>query len=780
MIPFRTIPRRAGIAALLCLSAVPGLSTHAAIYTVGSDAACTHVTLQAAVNSANATPAADEIRVTRSATYTAHHTNITTNQTLLVTGGYAACDAGPDALMTTLSGAGGAEAEVLRIDVATGGHVQLRRLMIRDGDNNDADGGGGIAFTGDGVLEIDNSAIAFNTAGNGGGIYARGTGTNTELVLGENVFINNNTARYNGGGLYVQGLEMTMTAQGSMILRNEATGMFYNGALRDGFGGGIYFNADNLSTYAMLGSSGGGTLGSIYSNTARHGGGIAMNASDDNTGRGVFVKMFSTDPLRLNGIVGNFAHERGGAVYMQPYELGGGPTDTDFAAWSVRISDNAAPAGAAAYLDSDSFLLVENAALFRVNSGDGRPAEAVPCSTGVYCADIGGNIASDINANPTPGDVFQYTEDGGQVWLAYSHVHGNRGRRLFGSDGGGSGSIDPLYLRSSLIEGNTTTHELIRVADAETDIADTTIAGNTIGAAEVMKLHDLAIRGSILWQPGKTSLSQTGSLTVGYMIASEVQSLGDGPEAIVAEPRFVDPEIGDYSLRAASHAVDFTASVPGEDRDMIGNLRDVDLPIKTDQFGGPRDFGALERQDTLPILLNGNFDNTRQWTLLHPGATYDAGENHVGPSGSRALRIAAQDTPVVVGAVQCVHLPGPGTYALNGWGRGTVSGINTRDSLALGWQLRFDGDEACDVGAPDATGVLGLTSGTTWAQAPQDAIIEVPAHAWTHETSLLVTLRIADNGVTILGDVNGYFDGITLEVAGVGEELFSDGFEGEF
>lgn len=779
MIQFRTIPRRAGIAALLCL-AVPGVATHAAVYTVGADAACTHVTVQAAVDSANATPSADEIRVTRSSTYTAHYTNITTSQTLLITGGYAACDAGADALMTTLSGAGGAESEVLRIEVGTGGLVQLRRLMIRDGDNNGADGGGGIAFTGDGILEIDNSAIAFNTAGNGGGIYARGTGTNTELVLGENVFINNNTARYNGGGLYVQGLEMTMTAQGSMILRNEATGMFYNGALRDGFGGGIYFNADNLSTYAMLGSSGGGTLGSIYSNTARHGGGIAMNASDDNTGRGVFVKMFSTDPTRLNGIVGNFAHERGGAVYMQPYELSGGSTETEFAAWSVRISDNAAAAGAAAYLDSDSFLLTEQGALFRVNSGEGRPPEAVTCSTGVYCADISGNIASDINANPTPGDTFQYTDDGGQVWLAYSHVHGNRGRRLFGSDGGGGGSHTPIYLRSSLIEGNTTTHELMRAAEAKTDIADTTIAGNTIGAAEVMKLHDLAIRGSILWQPGKTSLSQSGALTVGYMIASEVQTLGDGPEAVRAEPRFVDPEIGDYSLRAASHAVDFAESVPGEDRDMVGGLRDVDLPIKANQFGGPRDFGALERQETLPILLNGSFDSTRQWTLLHPGASYAASENHIGPSGSHALRISAEDTPFVVGAMQCIHLPGPGRYALNGWARGTVGSFAFSDSLALGWELRYVGDEACDVGAPDATGVMGITAGTTWTQAASPAIIDVPAHAFTHETSLLVTLRIADNGVSALGDVHGYFDGITLEVEGVGDVLFSDGFEGEF
>lgn len=763
---------------MLCFASQP----RAAVFTVGGDASCTHASLQSAIDAAHAAPGADRIHLARSLTYVAQALVIDTAQELLIDGGFAHCDQLlPDTAQTQLSGAGGSESEVLRIRIGTGGLVQLQRLRITDGDNNGSEAGGGIAFTGDGILAIANSTISNNIAGIGGGIYARGTGTNTELVLGENVLISSNTARYNGGGLFVQGLEMTMSAPGSLIAFNEATGSIVSGQLIGGFGGGIHFNADDLSTYAMLGSSGGGSLGSIYGNTAQHGGGIAMNSSDENDDRNVLVTMFSTDPDALNGLVGNFAYQRGGAIYAQPYAFMDGATDAMLVGWSIRIADNAAPAGAAAFLDSDSTIFTVNGQRgggVSMNLGaSGPPPGAVPCNSGVFCGEVVGNIASDENANRTDGAVFQGTDDGGNVFLTRVHVHDNHGGRLI--DSGDSSYVEGVILRSTLVEGNSTTHELIRAEDSLTEILDSTLAGNTIGGAQVLRLDSLRIGGSILWQPGTTSLSQReGTLEVGNMIASEVASLGDGPEAVAATPRFVDPERGDFGLRAASHAVDVLPAVPGTDNDMAGRPRDVDLPIKPD-IGGPRDLGALERQAVQPLVLNGNFDaDARHWTLLHAGASLTAGENAAGPPGSHALHIQAAETPRAVAAVQCLHLPGPGRYALNGFGRGTSAGVLHRDSLLLAWELRYDGDEACDAGAPDASGEHFLTSGTAWNRPLDPATIDVPVALWTHETSLLITPVIVDQGNTVLGGVNGYFDGITLEVASIGPMVFSDSFEG--
>ena len=74
-------------------------------------------------------------------------------------------------------------------------------------------------------LELIESRVENNLAGYGGGIYAEATGSNTELVISNNVLVQSNTARYSGGGVYNDGVEMTMIAPDSWIAFNEATGV---------------------------------------------------------------------------------------------------------------------------------------------------------------------------------------------------------------------------------------------------------------------------------------------------------------------------------------------------------------------------------------------------------------------------------------------------------------------------------------------------------------------------------------------------------------------------
>ena len=211
---------------------------HAAVYTVGSDGACTHTGIESAAAAADAHPGADEIHVvgTSNNLGSPDYTNqaiafsVSANEQLDIIGGFADCSqAASTGTRTIFDGAGGATQPVFRITVATGGLVRMTYLTIQHGDEDGSGKGGGIYFKGDGILELNHSLINNNTAGYGGGIYAEGTGTNTELVIGTDVVVSLNTARFDGGGIVNDGTEMTMTQPDSAIAFNHAP---------DGYGGG--------------------------------------------------------------------------------------------------------------------------------------------------------------------------------------------------------------------------------------------------------------------------------------------------------------------------------------------------------------------------------------------------------------------------------------------------------------------------------------------------------------------------------------------------------------
>ena len=81
-----------------------------------------------------------------------------------------------------------------------------------------------------------------------------------------------NTALYSGGGIYVDGLEMTMNAPDSWVAFNTAQGS--NG--QGGYGGGIQVVGSSRDGHAYIGSPGVGNAGPVYGNEARYGGGISV------------------------------------------------------------------------------------------------------------------------------------------------------------------------------------------------------------------------------------------------------------------------------------------------------------------------------------------------------------------------------------------------------------------------------------------------------------------------------------------------------------------------
>lgn len=781
---------------ILAVALFAAAPADAAIFTVGSPSGpgqpCTHGTIQSAINAAEANPGADTVRLTRSLTYEPEANAITTNQVLVVEGGYATCtQAAADTQKTIVSGTGGSAAPVFHITIQTGGNVTLRKLTIRGGDEGGAGKGGGIYFRGNGILEIHDSLITQNVAGHGAGIYAEGTGSDTELVIGANVIVSNNTARYNGGGIVADQVEMSMTDPGSSLIGNEALGIGGSG----GYGGGLYLRAGNRPSHAWIASGGAGGAGTIVGNTARYGGGVAIGGSGDDgdsTSEAAF-RMFSREAARPARLSGNFASSAGGGLHVQS---NGGSFVAQIAAraqlWGVLLDDNGAPDGAAAYvLGNDPILAFpgHEAAYLYIN-GLGWPSSAAPCPTGAPCGRIDGNFTQDVNGNDTPGAILRSgtyaliligtSHGGGVVSNAGVAIRANRGGRLIDA----SGQYPTIAVHTTLVADNQFSQNLVRIASYVTGnlrLHDVTIAQNAIGAAALLSTSDthVSIERALLWQPSVLMLSRSGGTqTVAHTIASEVGSLGGGSSAVAAPPRFTDPAHGDFSLRAASPAVDRAPANGSSLDDVFGQPRVVDLPLPANGMG-VRDIGALERQTLQPLVLNADFDfpDLRLWTRI--AGSWDGSQNASGGagSGSWAFSTSGQTASRFVVGYQCIHLPGPGSYRLNGRGRGGGNTVLTRDYAVLAWELRRSGGQDCTNGPADAFGELTIGSGTQWGSAAQPAIIEVPAMHWSATSSITVRLVAQDGGINIGGSVSAWFDGISLIVDDGSDVIFANGFQ---
>ena len=204
--------RKTVILAPLLLLLVSAPSAYASVFKVGTGTGCTHSTIQAAVNAANANPGRDSIIITRSLGYTAQAVKIQQPQSLTLAGGYATCaDSAPSGERTIVSGNGGSADSVFTVEPGDAEEILFNNLLIRDGDDSNIHYGGGIDFTGSGTLTLNNVTLTQNEAGYGGGLSARGTGPDAEVVLMGETIINNNLATQDGGGVHLRG-EITLYA----------------------------------------------------------------------------------------------------------------------------------------------------------------------------------------------------------------------------------------------------------------------------------------------------------------------------------------------------------------------------------------------------------------------------------------------------------------------------------------------------------------------------------------------------------------------------------------
>lgn len=776
------MPFRCGFALVVPILLVP--SARAAAYAVGADAACTHTTIAAALAAAESHPNADTIRIASNQAYPAQAISFSTAQEVERVGGSADCSqAANGGNHTTLDGSGGAAEPVLRITANTGARITLSYLTIRGGDEEGAGKGGGIYFRGNGSLVLHHATLAQNLAGLGRGIYAEGTGTDAELIFGRNVQIVANTARYNGGGVFNDGVEMTMIEPDSYVAANQAQGVFVPQLNRyvGGLGGGIAVLGDAHSAYTYLGSSGLGSNGAVYLNKARHGGGVALIGRGE---RAAQLHLFTTDPVRPARISDNEAIVSGGGVYLEGIDEGPGLPNGSPAlkAWRAFIQHNIAPRGAAFEL-ATIVNVGDSGAFFNVPSQ--RPVGALDCPPAAPCGGIVGNAAYDDTGAPV-GSIIEAGKLG-VVQMRHMTVEGNVGKFLYHSRTENYAVF--FDTRHVAITGNTTTSHLF-YSEMDESVAqfhfdDTTIAGNSIGADTLLRIRSFDVnpsrlRRSIVWQPGKTIL-QNGGSPLEYLsnIVSERGSLaGAGSDVILRDPRFVDPAHGDYSLRAASPAVDAAAAVANDARDLHSRPRDRVLGATVAAVFGPRDIGALERQSLYPLVLNGDFNaDLRLWQSVTPGtAAFDATQNAIGAAGSGSVKVTRTGLAQgqrAYGLAQCMHLPRAGVYALMGSSyTGPVAAL--ADQPVLEWEFRRSGGEVCNAGPPDRTGSLALARSSVWRGSVQE-LIAVAAGEWTSDSSIVVRQAVAETSPAVNSTTTAWFDGITLDL--VSDTIFRDGFD---
>ncbi|MFN2334651.1 MAG: hypothetical protein ABR550_09545, partial [Wenzhouxiangellaceae bacterium] len=289
----------------------------------------------------------NEIRIANSGDYSGRRYFINDDfqgdQSITIVGGYEFCSSSEPSQITVLD-ANGTSGTTMGISEAVDPElVVLENLRIRNGSNPSGDGGG-LAINNNNFVILRNTNITTSTAGDGGGISVNGLSTgSTVLWLLDGSSVGSNTADARGGGLYCRGASVVFDSL-SAVFFNAAdngggvyvddgcsavsyasfpSGIRLNEAVVDG--GGVYVvGMDSVFTLnggenSVLGFGNASVAGIISDNTAgRHGGGIfAGNASA--TGSNEQVNVFD------GWIVGNVAGAdesisdigSGGGIYLR-------------------------------------------------------------------------------------------------------------------------------------------------------------------------------------------------------------------------------------------------------------------------------------------------------------------------------------------------------------------------------------------------------------------------------------------------------------------------------
>lgn len=558
------------------------LSTPAAasVYRVGSGPGCTHASIQAAIDAAEASAAADDILIS-GASYA--------NQTLVIDGahgaltligGYANCQSATPTpgSRTVVSGS----STQTTLTVLASPYVALLHLDIQNG--HGATLGGGIHVRGGngGVLRLFNTLVRGNQADRGGGIAIENTDgaaapDRLELLLEGDSRVLSNAAGTSGGGINCQRASVTLRDTSHIGLNTT-----------DFYGGGIYAQ-DCLISIGSRGLNG----AVLWSNTATSkGGGLYV------FGTATRADIYTADPLEPARVVGNGAGSGAGVAVL----AGASVTLHD----AVIAGNTATHGGGAVSMEGDQDPNHDTHFAMQAWSA-ASPAGATACADAEACNLVRDNRAVSDSGVPQWGAAILMTsgQGRGQANFRGTRIDRNEGRSLAVQNDDGT----ELVLDGALVVGNRVVAAVFDTQPIESPralvIRASTIADNDLGADAFVIVGPSVcayIGGYIGTHVYRSIIRENGHALIHgdapqsscfvHLLGNDFGALPAAPERVVADPAFIDAANGDYRVSSASPALDF-APAEAADATRDGGVRVFDLAYRTDLFG-PQDLGAYE------------------------------------------------------------------------------------------------------------------------------------------------------------------------------------------
>ena len=542
----------------------------AAIYTVGSDGACTHPNLLSAILSAALTPATDEVRLARNLTYANQQVQLTnwdpsTTGALTLSGGYDDCSDATPSGRTVVDGAPGNPAFRVNASGESLSAVTFRSLEIS------GSGVRGLAVQGDCDVELQDVAVRSNA---GGGISLA---DGAILTIDASSIISDQDVGVDGAALHCDASGVELSGR---ILGNTTAAL----------GGGIWADGCVIS---LLGGS------EISNNEAFRGGGIYVQGGTFLQGLGgiAAIELFS-----------NLAIDRGGAVFAD-----GNGTSVRLEATAVAFNEAGETGGG---------LFASNAASITMD----RPSGS--CGGRRRCSELSRNALDPTSAS---GDgVAAAAELGGTVRLFQTYVESNDfpavgSSALRAFDGGAKIVLESVSFWDNFVD------RLVEAASggrAEMAFVSASDNGGVIGspaAPLVVQSGGSASLNSSVFHPSRAIILDPGVVLdeADCLVFSDLTHLPPGATRSTAtDPLFASPTTGDLRLHPGSPAVDYcdaTAYTPTQG-DGDGEGRGFDLA--TNPNGSPGVAGGVEDlgfDEVRPLFADG-FESagTANWSATSP------------------------------------------------------------------------------------------------------------------------------------------------------------------
>lgn len=475
--------------------------------------------------------------------------------------------------------------------IAARGHVSLELFGPRSRlSRNTATGnGGGLDLQGFGDASLEGFVVERNSAGYGGGLNFVGTGL-LAATLDDDVTLDTNSARNDGGGIHLQG-SVLFEAYGknNSVILNQAGGN----------GGGLALDGP---VYAVIGAAGPWPGKAVFHyNSAQRGGAIATKGGEDENDDGSLYLFtgYADHPMTLSE---NVASQDGGAVYGIG-KAGGG--EVKLCIQNTSMYANRAVRGAAVYADTDNEEGREGqSAHLEFNMTDlcDFPQEAVPCE-GPLCNQITFNRAEASNTTPA-GAVFET----GQVRYCEDRAPCDA-----------DPWVDQYFMRDLVVRNNVadalikarTPLWIQNIAAYENELAAATLDGNVRmlhgsfagnSGEYALNLVDGWARSSVFLLPVRQKLMNAAvrqGAVATHVISNDFTGVPPDPSNYLsADPGFVNAQTPgfDLHLRADAMVIDTAPEPANLPTDIERKARTVDVLRRADQYG-PADRGAYEFQD---------------------------------------------------------------------------------------------------------------------------------------------------------------------------------------